>query len=130
MGTMIILLILAVLAVFAVRSYSKTLSHGCCGAGDSTIKARVRDKNPSHYPYSATVRVEGMTCSHCRQRIENALNTEEGVGAEVDLHGGTALVRMKEPLSEERLRLVITREGYTVPEIQWNSTPPARSRTA
>jgi copper chaperone CopZ len=114
MGNVIIVLILVVIAVVAVRSYSKKLTQGCCGAGgDSNKKVRVRDKNPDHYPYTVTIGVEGMTCKHCKQRVENALNEEEGVWAEVDLENHSALVRMKKPVSEERLRRVITQAGYT-----------------
>lgn len=123
MGTTIILLLLAALTVFAVRRYAKTLAHGCCGAGGSTARVRVQDRDPAHYPYSAAIQVAGMTCANCKQRIENALNTEPGTWAEVDLRGGAVLIRMKQPLPEERLRLVIAREGYTVLSVRQNAAP-------
>ena len=45
MGTAVIVLILAVIGVIAVRSYSKKLTSGCCGAdGDSEKKCALRIK--------------------------------------------------------------------------------------
>ena len=83
-------------------------------AGRRCARVRVRDRDPAHYPYAVRVEIGGMTCRNCRLRVENALNSEEGLWARVDLAAGSALVRSRHPLSEERLRLVIGREGYTV----------------
>lgn len=42
---------------------------------------------------SLTLRVSGMHCSHCRVKVEQALQKVAGVyGAAVDLDGGTAEV--------------------------------------
>ena len=114
--TVLICAVLAVLAVVGVLSYRKRLKSGCCGAADGKAvkKVRVADKNRSHYPYRAVLRIDGMTCENCTRRVENALNSEEGLWARVDLAAGSALVQSRHPLSEERLRLVIGREGYTV----------------
>ena len=114
MGTMAILALLAVAVVLAVRHFIGTLEHGCCGGGEAVRPVRVRDRDPAHYPYAVRVEIGGMTCRNCRLRVENALNSEEGLWAQVDLAAGSALVQSRHPLSEERLRLVIGREGYTV----------------
>lgn len=114
MANVIIILILVLICIYSVRSYMKKLAHGCCGAGgDDEKKVKVRDKNPDHYPYCVTIGVEGMTCGHCRLRVENALNSEEGVWAQVDLKGKKAQVHMKTQFSEEELRRIISRAGYT-----------------
>lgn len=39
----------------------------------------------SHYPYCVQIGIDGMTCNHCKARVENTLNSEDGVWAEVDL---------------------------------------------
>ena len=57
-----------------------------------------------------------MTCSHCRERVENALDQEEGVWAQVNLKEGSAVVRMKRELSREELERIIRRAGYTMKE--------------
>ena len=86
--TVLICAVLAVLAVVGVLSYRKRLKSGCCGAADGKAvkKVRVADKNRSHYPYRAVLRIDGMTCENCTRRVENALNTMEGVWAAPRTH--------------------------------------------
>ena len=121
-ATILIIVLLIVIAVFSVRSYLKKLKHGCCGAGgDEEKKVKVTDKDPDHYPYRVKIGVEGMTCSHCRQRVENALNSEEGVWAQVNLEKKTADVRMKKELSEQYLRRIIMKSGYTMTDYEKES---------
>ena len=103
--------------IFGIKSYARRLTQGCCGAGgDAQKRVRVRDKNKEHYPYCVKIGVDGMTCSHCRERVENALNQEEGVWAQVNLKEGSAVVRMKRELSREELERIIRRAGYTMKE--------------
>lgn len=54
----------------------------------------------SHYPYCVQIGIDGMTCDHCKARVENTLNSEDGVWAEVDLSQNLATVHMKNNLSE------------------------------
>ena len=49
----------------------------------------------SHYPYCVQIGIDGMTCNHCKARVENTLNSEDGVWAEVDLSQNLATVHMK-----------------------------------
>lgn len=115
MTNVIIIAIIVVICALGVKSYAKKLTHGCCGGEtDTEKKVRVKDKKPEHYPYSVVIGIEGMTCSHCKQHVENALNSGEGVWAEVNLKEGSAVVRMKNQLPEEELRRIITRAGYTM----------------
>ena len=49
--TIVIVIILAAIAVFAVLSYVKKLRSGCCGSSDEKVRrSRVADWNKSHYP--------------------------------------------------------------------------------
>ena len=116
-----IIFVVVVMAVIVVAGcYVRTLRRGGCGCGCSggdeahVARPTVADTDEAHYPYAVRVEIGGMTCRNCRLRVENALNSEEGLWARVDLAAGSALVRSRHPLSEERLRLVIGREGYTV----------------
>jgi hypothetical protein len=86
MSTAIIVAVLLGVCILSVKSYAKRLSHGCCGGGDSDApkKVKVADKNKKDYPYCVTVEVDGMTCNHCKARVENALNSCNGVWAEVN----------------------------------------------
>lgn len=121
-ATVVIIVLLIVIVVFSARSYLMKLKGGCCGAGgDEEKNVKVSDKNPAHYPFRAKIGVEGMTCSHCRQRVENALNAEEGVWAQVDLEKKSADIRMKSELSEQFLRRIITKSGYIMTDYEKQS---------
>ena len=79
----------------------------------------LRFRDETHYPYTAVLTIDGMTCGHCAVRVENALNELNGVWAKVDLGGKTALVRMVQPLPEAVLRQAIRGAGYTLLHINW-----------
>ena len=114
-GTVILVVALVIIAVIAIKSYARKLSSGCCGAGgDDEKKIKVDDKDPAHYLYTVKIGVCGMTCGRCKERVENALNSENGVWADVDLGSGLATVRMKIPIPEEVLRGRIIAAGYRV----------------
>lgn len=115
----VIIVVLVAVLVFGVKSYAKKLAHGCCGSGgDEVRKVRVADRNPANYPHSAVLTVEGMTCSQCKARVENALNGIDGVWAQVNLKDGSALLHMKKPVADDELRRVIAQAGYTAKDIQ------------
>ncbi|MGE4549112.1 MAG: heavy-metal-associated domain-containing protein [Intestinibacillus sp.] len=118
MGTALVLLVLLVIAVFAVYSYRRRLSVGCCGAGgDAPEKRRkVADRNPKHYPYETTLAINGMHCTNCQIRVENALNTLDGVWASVDLHSAQASVRMRRKMDAAALCDAVQRAGYGAQE--------------
>ena len=46
------------------------------------------------------VQIEGMTCEHCKNRVENALNRLEGVSAKVNLKKKTADLSLAFPKGE------------------------------
>lgn len=118
-STVVIILILAVIAVFSVKSYAKKLTGGCCGSGgDTEKKVKVRDKNPAHYHYRVKIGIDGMTCVRCKMHVENVLNSEDGVWAEVDLKDQSAIVRMKAAVSEDMLRYMISRAGYVATYVE------------
>lgn len=118
MGTAVIVLILALIGVIAVRSYSKKLTSGCCGAdGDSEKKVRVKDKNINNYPYAVKIDVEGMHCKNCSEHLENMLNSEDGVWASVNFKNKEAIVHMKQKLSDSELMKIVARAGYFAKDI-------------
>ncbi|SHJ56189.1 heavy-metal-associated domain-containing protein [Parasporobacterium paucivorans] len=64
--------------------------------------------------------IEGMTCGHCSQRVENALNGLDGVQATVDLNKKKAFINLSGEISEETLKAAIEDAGYTVTGIVRN----------
>ena len=120
MGTIIIIFVLIAIVVVAIFSIRKRIKYGsaCCGTRDaSPKKIRVRDKNKSHYPYTYTLTVDGMHCSNCATRVENALNAKEGIWASVKLETKSVLVRSKNPIERDELSKAISDAGYTLIKI-------------
>lgn len=59
--------------------------------------------------------IEGMTCNHCKMRVENALSGLEGVTAvTVDLAAKKAVVELSQAVEESVLTEIIDDAGYDV----------------
>ena len=120
MGTAIVIFVLAIIVVCAIFSIRKRIKYGsaCCGTHDAAPKKiKVKDKNKAHYTYTYNLNVDGMHCSNCARRVENALNSKDGVWANVKLENNTVLVRSKKPMEWEDFSTVITKAGYTLIEL-------------
>lgn len=119
MTTAIIITILVVIAVFAVKSYAKKLSHGCCGAG-ATVKTTIsKDDMPdiSDCKYKYTAVIGGISCKKCAVRIENAF-ARHGAKAVVDFKSGNAEIYSPQQLTNFTIRQIITGMDYTVERIE------------
>lgn len=115
----IIVCLLAAAVLWAAIHTARKMRHGggCCGeCMAAEKKLPVRDRNKSHYPYTVQMKIEGMTCERCARRIENALNSLDGVWARVDIGSHTARVLLKNPPDEAKLTQAVIAAGYTVSE--------------
>lgn len=113
MATAIICVILIIVCYIGIRSTVKRVAHGCCGSGgDEVKKVKVKDRDLSHYPYTCRIEVNGMTCSNCKKRVENAFNEREGFFTVVDMTNKLAVIHMKEEIAEEDIRGIIRKAGY------------------
>ena len=87
---------------------------------ESDAPQALAPSGPQPAPASRTYRVEGMMCNHCRTYVEKALNSIEGVKAQVTLEPPVAtLVYAKgKALPVETLQQVITEKAgdYTISE--------------
>jgi len=64
-----------------------------------------------------SMKVEGMVCEGCENRVQNALKTIEGVETVVANHiKGTVIVTAKEEVSESVLKEKVEDIGFTVKE--------------
>lgn len=64
-----------------------------------------------------TMKIEGMSCSHCSSRVEKALNELNGVNAEVNLEEKEAVITLTENVSDDVLIKAVTDAGYEVKSI-------------
>lgn len=119
-ATIIICAAIAGIAVLSARHFRKVLRSGCCGSdgGPARKKVRVRDRDPSHYPYEKILDIGGMTCGNCAAHVQNALNSLDGVCSKVNLDRKVAVVRMKKDLPDPLLRKAVAEAGYTVGSVR------------
>jgi len=109
----------------AYRSFFKSEAACCseecssCGGGCSMQKAlddsyRARVEKIEKFPIHRTIDVDGMTCEKCIYKVVRALEKVDGVQvAAASLEKQSALVGLKENISDEILREAINRAGYS-----------------
>ena len=115
--TAVVLVLLTLCVCFGIRSYAKKLRQGggCCSEREpAEKKVRVADRNRSHYPYHAVLKIDGMVCANCARRVENAINRMDGYWAEADVAGARANVHCKEKPDLGQLKEAVRAGGYTV----------------
>ena len=113
-----ILIIIAVAAMIGLAIWlnlrKKKKGSSCCGdIAPSERSDSARDKNKSHYPFGTELVIEGMICENCAKKVENALNSLDGVYAKVDLSSSRARILTKAPADEKALISAVARAGYT-----------------
>ena len=117
MGNAVIVAILILVIAAAVYGTVRRIRYGssCCGEHDAADKkVRVKDKNKNNYPYVYMLGVDGMHCSNCARRIENAFNKTAGRWAVADVGKKEVLLRSKNSEEESDLAGVIASAGYTM----------------
>lgn len=66
-----------------------------------------------------TMVIEGMSCQHCKKRVEDTLNAIAGVqNAVVDLEKKTATMEAEEGVSDAQLKSAVEDAGYEVVRIE------------
>ena len=117
MQNVVIALLLAAVIGLAVRRTLKKARRGgsCCGEHEGAPqRVTVPDRSKAHYPYEITLSIGGMTCENCARRVENALNSLDGVWATVRIDTHTARVLCKEPPDAASLSQAVRQAGYVV----------------
>ena len=64
------------------------------------------------------IQINGMSCEHCKARVEKALNAIEGVEAKVDLKQKNATVTLKTDVSDEVLKNAVNEAGYEAVSVE------------
>lgn len=116
MENVIIIGLIVVMVLIGIRSAIKHFKgeSSCCGGGSGE---KVKKKKLKNVIARKTVIIEGMTCDHCKNRVERCLNEMDGVSAKVNLKKKEAVVVMEKEISEEQIRFVIEKAGYEVSKI-------------
>lgn len=65
------------------------------------------------------IAIEGMSCNHCVNHVQEALSELTGVtGIEVDLAGKNAVVETSGEIGDEEIKFAIEDAGYEVTGIE------------
>lgn len=112
MADAVTVIILIIVILVALGSAKKKLKGGCCGSGNG-VKIKPKDRNKAHYTYKVTAYIDGMSCEHCKNRIESEFNCLSGVMAKVNLKNKYAEIFSKEPMSNAQISDIVTKNGYT-----------------
>lgn len=114
MSNAIIIAVIIIMVFFGIKnSIPHFKGEGSCCGGGSGIKA----KKPQKLDRVISVKriyIEGMTCDNCRIRIQNALNSIDGVNAKVSRSRGVASIKLGRDVDDETLKRTITDLGYKV----------------
>lgn len=114
------IIIIGIVVILVLIGISSGIKHfkgegGCCGGGSGVKRKRKKLKNVTA---ERTLVIEGMTCEHCRNRVENCINDIEGAAARVNLKKKEALVSLEKDISNEEICRVVEKAGYKVVEIR------------
>ena len=115
--TIIAVCIFIAAIVLLINMMRNKLRHGgsCCGEHEeSEPKVKVADKNINHYDYHYEATIEGMVCSNCATRVENALNRNKDIYAKVDLGDKKAVIHSKQELNKEKVIEYMKNLPYTI----------------
>ena len=118
MENVIIIGIIVVLIVIGIRSGMKHFKGegGCCGGGSTPVKKQ--HKKLQKVITKKTVMIEGMTCEHCKNRVEKSINEIDGAAAKVNLGRKEAAVSLEKEISDEVIKAAVEKAGYKVVEIR------------
>lgn len=117
MENVIIILILVILMTIGIHSSIKHFKGegGCCGGGSAVKK---KQKKLKAVVAKKVVMVEGMTCEHCKSRVERSIDDIDGAAAKVNLKKKEAVISLEKEISNEQIREAIEKSGYIVIGIQ------------
>lgn len=119
-ANIIIIAVLAVLCVFAARGAYRHFSGkgACCGGGGSDFIPVDDKKLDGEIVEKMNLRIEGMTCENCANRVKGAINSVEGASGKVNLRKGTAEVVCDRQVDGGEIQQAIERAGYRVASIK------------
>lgn len=122
LGNVLVVLVLAVIVFFAMRSSMKHMrgEGDCCGGGGDVIPRPRKHKKQRLQQVVAVKKltIAGMTCVRCQANVENALNSVDQVNATVNLLQEEAIVKLGTDVADDVLRNAVEEAGYKVVAIE------------
>ena len=116
-STIIIVVILVVILFFAVKNaIPHVRGKGGCGEGSGKEKLIMRAKLEDVIA-TKVVKIEGMRCENCHRRVQNALNSIDGVNAKVNGDKAEAVVKLGRDIDDNEIKKAVTDMGYKVTSI-------------
>ena len=80
---------------------------------------KTKIKNKEEKQMKKTMKIEGMMCAHCEARVKKSLEAlPEVESAEVSHEKGTAVVSLKDNLTDDALKKTVEEQDYTVTSIE------------
>ena len=103
MADAIIILVVVIILIFALKGSIKHFKgEGACCGGSGSVKTKKAKKKTLDGPVVGrrTIRISGMHCQNCVNSVTNALNSIDGVSAEVSLKDNCAEVSCDRPVDD------------------------------
>ena len=118
-ATLIVGLVLVVALCFALKGVLKHWrgESNCCGGGGEVV-APPKKELQGTVVGEKVIKIKGMTCGHCKIRVEEMLNSIEGAAAEVNLHHDEAVLSMTREVSDEEIREAMKGGEYEIVGIE------------
>ena len=118
-ATFIVGLVLGVVLFFALKGVLKHWrgESSCCGGGGEAIAPPKKELHGTIVG-EKIIKVKGMTCGHCKIRVEEMLNSIEGAAAGVNLHRDEARLFMTREVSDAEIRDAMRDGGYEILAIE------------
>lgn len=115
MVDIIIIIIVVILLGAALKGSIKHFKGegSCCGGSHESLAL---DKKVLSSPIigKITLKITGMHCQNCVNKVTNAINSIEGASAKVDLDLQEAVISYDRPIDKKELYQVIEKSGYHV----------------
>ncbi|SHH04882.1 Copper chaperone CopZ [Butyrivibrio fibrisolvens DSM 3071] len=114
MPNIVIGIILVLILILAIKGSVKHFKGegGCCGGGSSV---KVRDKKlESPVIGKITLKVEGMHCENCANRVKRTINSIDGASCKVNLRKGLVTIKYDREIDRDVFVKAIESLDYTV----------------
>ena len=112
----IIILIVVVLLIFELKGSIKHFKGEgpCCGGGSGASASPRKKTLDGPVVGRRTIKISGMHCQNCANRVTDALDNIEGVAAKVNLNKNCAEVSFDRAVDEIDLKRAVEKAGYEV----------------